>query len=162
MPNTGGGNRQLSATLFRDDIVDGIRRVALTVRNRWFVLLAIVLTCALLVSHRFLPWRSLQLLPSPGAVQFLYADEESGGGNHIEWIDYDNSHWRCTRNPELPSHYCGYNLALSEDYIHGVDLSSYKQLRVSLTVKMDRPRMSFVFRNFNPVYSSSDNGDSAQ
>ncbi|HEY7884457.1 MAG TPA: hypothetical protein VIC08_05860, partial [Cellvibrionaceae bacterium] len=136
--------------------------MTLTANNRWLVLLAIVLTCALLLSHRFLPWRTLQLLPNPGAVQFIYADEEAGGGNHISWVDYDNSHWRCSRSPELPSFYCGYNLALSEDYIHGVDISSYKRLRVALTVKMDPPRVAFVFRNYNPEYSTSDDGDSAQ
>lgn len=133
-----------------------------TAKYRLMILLGILLTALLLVAHQFLPPRSLQLLPDDEAVRFLYADSESGGGNRAEWVDYQANHWRCTRDPALPSHYCGFNLALSEDYIHGMDLSAYDRVRLRLTLQTDKPRLSILFRNYNPAYSSPEDGDSAK
>lgn len=106
--------------------------------------------------------RTLQLLPQEGALRFLYADSESGGGNQASWVDEQANHWRCTRIEDLPSLYCGFNLALSTDFIEGTDLSDFESIRLNLTVITEKPRLSILFRNYNAVYSSPDDGDSAQ
>ena len=133
-----------------------------TAKYRLMILLGILLTAMLLVAHQFLPSRTLQLLPDNEALRFLYADTESGGGNQVEWVDFETNHWRCTRDPELPSHYCGFNLALSGDFIQGMDLSGFDWVKLRLTLQTEKPTFSVLFRNYNPVYSNPDDGDSAQ
>lgn len=132
------------------------------VHGRWLLPALLLLTLSLVVGHRFMPLRQLVLLPTAEDVRFIYDDTDAGGGNRVEWVDYDNNHFRCTRGSDKPSLYCGLNLSLSKDEVHGVDLSGFEQLRIDLELDTTAPLIALFMRNFNSAYSTAGSSESAQ
>lgn len=129
---------------------------------RWLLFAALLLTLLAVVGHQFIPPRVHTLLPDTNATRFIYGDSDTGGGTRVEWLDYEKNAFRCSRVADKPSHYCGFNLALSEDYISGIDIAAFDELRLVMKVNSTKPRLSIFMRNYNPAYSTPDNGDSAQ
>ncbi|MCP8900511.1 GGDEF domain-containing protein [Gilvimarinus xylanilyticus] len=130
--------------------------------GRGFLLLLLLLTLFLLALPKVLPERELVLLPDNNANRFLYDDQEIGGGNRVEWLDQSNNHWRCTRDIDKSSHFCGYNLALSDDFTRGIDFSAYQKIRYEVDFNTSSSQITLFLRNYNPVYSNPDDGNSAQ
>ncbi|WP_041521957.1 GGDEF domain-containing protein [Gilvimarinus agarilyticus] len=137
------------------------QRVPLTF-PRWLLLASLLLTLAALFGHQYIPLRTLDLLPDTDATRFIYADSDAGGGTRVEWLDFEKNSMRCTREADKPSLYCGFNLALSDNFIDGIDISEYDHLKISMVVNSINPRLSIFMRNYNPAYSTPDDGNSAQ
>jgi len=126
------------------------------------LLTALLLTLVVLFGYQFIPLRTYTLLPDAAASRFLYGDAESQNGTSAQWLDYDATRFRCTRVADKESHYCGFNLALSDDFTQGIDLSKFDRLRIVMAVKSSKQRLALFMRNYNPAYSFPDQGDSAQ
>ena len=137
------------------------QRVPLTL-PRWLLLASLFLTLAALFGHQYIPLRTLNLLPDADATRFIYADSDAGGGTRVEWVDFEKNALRCTRDASKPSLYCGFNLALSDDFTRGINISDYAQLSITLVVNSANPRLSIFMRNYNPAYSTPEDGNSAQ
>ncbi|UTF59077.1 diguanylate cyclase [Gilvimarinus sp. DA14] len=110
-----------------------------------------------------LPPREKVLLPNDNATRFIYDDQDAGGGNRVQWVNFEKNHWRCSRDESLPSIYCGFNLSLSDDdFTSGEDFSGYTSLAFELDLQSTSPEITVFLRNFNPAYSTVEDGNSAQ
>lgn len=132
------------------------------------LMFAVACTLVLLMAHRFLPQRTLTLLPphNQDMRTLLYHDSSEGGGAVAEWVNQDALHFRCRRfDPKLPSTYCGFSAILADDPVqvtHGIDLTPFDRLRVDIDADTSQYRLSIILRNYNPEYSSPSDENSAQ
>ncbi|HMU65800.1 MAG TPA: hypothetical protein PKE57_01565 [Cellvibrionaceae bacterium] len=116
---------------------------------------AALLTLAGIVLHQVMPLKSLSLYPSSAFKSELYGLKRENGQSSVRWIDESRQLFYCDFKPADP-YSCGYTLALGADATHGLDLSDYDGLKLTLRYSGDAPRIRIFLRNYNPVFDKSD------
>ena len=120
-------------------------------------LLALVVITVLAVVLR--PWilvSSHIVDPQDDHTRRIYDDVLNGGFSEVHWVDQSTDEWKCIIKDGFAYPYCGHELYLNNSFVEGVDLSSYRPMR--LWLKYDGPAKTIpVFlRNYDPAYSKDD------
>ena len=134
------------------------------------LLIGILLTVFAVVAHRFLPERRLNLHTSeavdtfaPGATYFLTTSADQSL-TKADWIDQSRLHFRCRFVKEAPGAGCGYTHMLSRenDADHGVDLSGYRKLNLTIRYTGSAHYLRLAIRNFDPRFSRREDTNSTK
>jgi len=118
------------------------------------LLIGILLTLVALAAHRFLPERRLTLDPSKqGAVFYLTKGEDAL--TQVDWVDQPHLHFKCHFAQEVPGASCGftYELFPAKDIAHGIDLSGYRNLNLTIRYAGAARYLRVAIRNFDPRFS---------
>ena len=128
------------------------------------LLIGILLTVVAVVAHRFLPERRLSLDTSrEGAVQFLMKFGEDDL-TRLDWVDESRRHFRCRFEKESQGASCTYTYLLyaGTDAAHGIDLSDFKHLNLSIRYTGTAHYVRVAIRNFDPKYSTVEDTNSSK
>ncbi|MDO3387702.1 GGDEF domain-containing protein [Gilvimarinus sp. SDUM040013] len=126
------------------------------------IVVLLIVSALFVLVYRWIPERRLVLMPHPEGTYYLYDDSGIGGANTASWVNADQHHWRCRREATLESQFCGFNLALGHEYSQGIDFSDYSELVLALDYRTQADLITVFLRNFNPAYSTLEDGNSAQ
>ncbi len=117
----------------------------------------VLLTLIALVAHRFLPARRLTLDPAQkGAVFYITKGEETL--TQVDWIDQPHVHFKCHFAKDAPGASCGYTYELfrDKDIAHGIDLSRFHKLNLTIRYAGSARYVRVAIRNFDPRFSRAD------
>lgn len=120
-------------------------------------LLALVVITVLAVVLR--PWilASSHIIDSrEDHTKRIYDDVLNGGLSEVHWIDKDKDQWQCIIKEGFNHPYCGHELYLNSSFVDGVDLSTYKSMRLWLRYDGPAKTIRIFLRNYNPAYSHDD------
>lgn len=121
------------------------------------------LTLAVMYAHRFMPSKTLQLVPSKDVHSYLYADNNSSGQSMVSWLDFEHLIWQCNLENDGRSHGCGANVTLGADANgKGVDVSGYDHINVELDYTGGDKRLRFYTRNYIEGVSDEKDAQTAQ
>lgn len=123
-------------------------------------LLAIVVTVAILVGHRFLPVKREAIYPASTNDATLYSDDAWGGKTTATWIDPSISHWRCTLVQGELYPVCGVAISFPGATNGTLDFSAYDAVSIRLKYEGKATKLRIYIRNHNPAYSDLTNVDS--
>jgi diguanylate cyclase (GGDEF)-like protein len=117
------------------------------------LLLGILLTAAAVFAHRFLPDRRLTLDSlQVGPQVYLTKGEEAL--TQVDWVDPSRFRFKCHFAKEAPGASCGYSYELLQgDIAHGVDLSRYRNLKLTIQYTGSAHYLRVAIRNFDPRFS---------
>lgn len=112
---------------------------------------ALMITCAILLGHYFLPPKRVEL-SQPVFVPYLYGFSDPQTGTSARWIDEENQHWVCDYKP---SHAYGCGWSVSPDWGIGVgmDIRGFDALEIELQYRGPASRIRVYIRNNNPAYT---------
>jgi diguanylate cyclase (GGDEF)-like protein len=118
------------------------------------LVLGILLTCIAVVGHRFLPERRLVLETTPeGPFPFLMQSGD-GAPADIQWIDQARFHFACQFPAAAVDQGCSFGYPLHGEHVnHGVDLSRFRTLNLSIRYTGSARYLRVAIRNFEPRYS---------
>src|SRR5688572_9880164 len=114
----------------------------------------ILLTVVAVVAHRFLPDRRLTLNSSQDGAHF-YLTKGEEALTQVEWVDEPGLHFKCHFASEASGASCGYTYELlrGKDIAHGVNLSRYRNLKLSIRYAGSARYLRVAIRNFDPRFS---------
>ena len=120
-----------------------------------FLLLAFLLTIAVIEARNFLPQRTLSITPQKNSsynyyLLYPFGDNES---KSVTWIDKDRGHFRCKFVQSSNNEPCGYGSMFGDDGVHGIDLSKYQYLNISLAYKGSANAIRVAIRSQDPRFS---------
>lgn len=124
----------------------------------------ILLTIAAVAAHRFLPDRHLSLETSAeGATYFLTKSDDATLAT-VDWVDQPRLHFKCRFEKTAPGASCGYTYMLSQADAadHGVDLSRYRSLNLTIRYTGPAHYLRLAVRNFDPEFSRLQDTNSAK
>ena len=118
------------------------------------LLIGILLTCLAVVGHRFLPERRLALeTSSQGPFPFLMQSGD-GAPADIQWVDQARFHFACQFPQAAVDQGCSFGYPLHAEYVdHGVDLSRFRTLNLSIRYTGNARYLRVAIRNFDPRFS---------
>ena len=134
------------------------------------LLIGILLTIVAVAAHRFLPERRLSLDASeqidtakPGASYFLTSSADASQ-SEAEWVDQAGLHFRCRFNETAAGAGCGYThmLAGGTALEHGVDLSRYRHLNLTIRYTGPAHYLRLAVRTFDPRFSTLEDTNSSK
>lgn len=122
-----------------------------------------VVTLCVMYAHRFLPAKTLQLVPSKNVHAYIHGDTNSASKSMVSWLDFDKLIWQCDIENDGQSHSCGGNLAIGTGTAgEGVDLSGYDHVNLELLYTGADKRLRIYSRNFIKGFSNEQNTQTAQ
>jgi len=125
--------------------------------------LCCLVTVGVMYAHKFLPSKTLRLVPGKYAHAYIYGDKKSTGESMVRWLDYESLKWQCDIEDDGKSHVCGFNVALGESASGtGVDLSGYDKVNVDVDYRGTDKRLRFYVRNFMPNFSDQNSIETSQ
>lgn len=114
-------------------------------------------------AYELLPAKKLLIVPSADIPRFIYADNNSAGESMVAWTDYDGLAWECNIENDGKPHICGFNVYLGGGQgTEGLDLSSYKTIKVDVEYSGNDRRLRFYLRNYVPGFSDINDTQTAQ
>ncbi len=127
------------------------------------LLTAVLLTVTAMWAYDYIPPIKFEIVPSSKwqfSLAEVYMENEVAVAT---WIDEDQKHLSCTNNlPSNKTPNCTVNIFLGEHFSKGVDLSRYNTLVMETPFSGDASKVLIFMRNYNPVYSSMEDGNSAK
>ena len=134
------------------------------------LLIGILLTIVAVAAHRYLPERRFSLDASeqidtsqPGATYFLTSSAEASQ-TEASWVDQPRVHFKCRFNEAAPGAGCGYThmLAGGTALEHGVDLSRYRHLNLTIRYTGPAHYLRLAVRTFDPRFSTLQDTNSSK
>src|SRR5690242_15732388 len=127
------------------------------------LLIGILLTLVAIFAHRLLPERRLALDPSQEAVNF-YLTKGEDALSQVEWVNQSHLHFKCRFAKQSPGASCGYTYELfpAKGLAHGVDLSVYRKLNLTIRYSGSAHYLRVAIRNFDPRFSRADDFNTAK
>ena len=124
-----------------------------------FLLVAILVTVALLVSVHFIPDKRLVLVPQVKHPLYLMTQPLADGKPSSEWTNVQHTAWNCNWPENFQGGYfpCAWTLDLApyRERGIGVDLSRYEDMSIKINYTGPANKIRIVIRNFNPAYSNA-------
>ena len=117
------------------------------------LLIGIALTLLAILGHRFLPQRTLALDGSAPDAMYELTQYGAGPLAQVEWVDKNRFHYICRIPKEGIGRNCVFNYVLSSTE-HGVDLSRYKKMTLSIRYTGNAQYVRIGIRNFDPRFSN--------
>jgi len=122
-----------------------------------------LVTLFAIYAHRFLPLKTLQVVPAHDVQANLYSEDNSAGVPMASWLNSDKLIWQCNIEDNGKSHGCGANIVLAKEATGtGVDLSGYDRVNIDLEYSGDATLFRFFTRNFVEGFSKKDDLNSAR
>ncbi len=118
---------------------------------RYSLIVALCLTIAAVFIYDAIPPKLYFINGDSGANYWLFEATN-------QWVDKDRLHFKCASTDKS----CGINMVLGEGYTQGIDLSDYYMLHLRATYRGPVTKATVFIRNFNPLYSTVDDANSAQ
>ncbi len=111
-----------------------------------------------MVGHRFLPERRLTIDSFREGANFFPVESGNGVPVDFRWIDQAHFQYACEFPPVPVMQGCGlgYMLAADLDSSHGIDLSRFKTLNLSVRYTGKAQYLRVAIRNFDPSFSKLD------
>lgn len=130
----------------------------------WYKLvLCCVITLVVMYCHRFMPAKTLDLIPSKDAKAYIYSDKNSRGEDMVSWTDFDGHAWQCDIENDGKGHLCGANVALGDGpNTKGVDLSNYDHIAIELEYIGPDKQLRFYLRNYVDGFSEVTNTETSK
>lgn len=126
-------------------------------------LLAGLLTLLALLGQYYLPKKALLLVPSDKVFPGMSSDGDSGGPSRAIWIDQEKMAMLCqVRFRDTGPTHCALSLGWGLPPGEGLDFSRYEGFRLKLDYKGDADRIRLFMRNFDPAFSTIEDGNSAK
>lgn len=94
-----------------------------------------------------LPDKHLHLSMDAINQHSVYDQSSSGGTAKVEWIDFENKHWRCTVYNTDEDSQCGFHMYWSQSPYQNVDFSKYDILKLHLQYQGPTERIAIFLRN---------------
>jgi len=118
------------------------------------LLIGILLTLAAVFAHRLLPERRYTLDPSQEAVNY-YLTKGEDALTQVDWVNLSTLHFKCHFVREASGASCGYTYELfgAKNLAHGVDLSRYRKLNLTIRYTGSAHHLRVAIRNFDPRFS---------
>lgn len=85
----------------------------------------------------------------------LDSDVQDGGSTQVEWLDRENLVWHCILGDAYEYPFCGMQIYFSDSYMHGVDLTNFTHLNISVDYEGEAATFRLFFRNSNPHYTAA-------
>ena len=131
-----------------------------------FLLGAILITIALLVSVHFIPDKRLVLVPEVKHPIYLSTQPLEDGKPSSEWANPQHTSWNCYWPVNFQEGYfpCAWTLDFApfRDRGIGIDLSRYEDLVIKINYTGPANKVRISIRNFNPAYSNTSDLNSAK
>ena len=113
--------------------------------------------------HRFLPAKTLVLVPGKDVKAYIYGEKTADGKDMVSWTDFENHAWQCDMANDGKSHLCGANVALGDGpNTRGVDLSLYDQVQLELEYTGPDKQLRFYLRNYVDGFSDLNNTETSK
>jgi diguanylate cyclase (GGDEF)-like protein len=121
------------------------------------LLIGVLLTIVALVAHRFIPERLFTLDPSKEGVNF-YLTKGEETLTQVDWVDQAHVHFKCHFAQEASGASCGYTyqLHLNDNVDKGVDLSRFRNLRLTIRYTGSARYVRVAIRDFDYRFSKRD------
>jgi len=116
-------------------------------------LIACVLTIFLILGHKYLPTKTLDIHPGETTIYSLYSDGDDGGLSEAAWINQKEGHWKCILRKSSNYPVCGLSLNFSQIPYKIIDADSYDTLYMQLEYKGESEKIRVFIRNHNDAYS---------
>ncbi len=128
------------------------------------LLVAILVTVALIVGVHFMPEKRMQLVPASTHPLYLLTQPLADGKPSSEWTNIQHTGWNCYWPENFQGNYfpCGWTLDLATAVDRGVDLSRYEEIRIKINYTGPANKVRIVIRNFNPAYSFTSDANSTK
>jgi hypothetical protein len=128
------------------------------------LLIAIVLTLAAIVAHRFLPERRLSLDSARPNATFFLMHSGQGTVPKVDWLDQRNLHFTCRFAPDVTGAGCSFTYLLypANAADRGTDLSRYHTLNLSIRYAGAARYARVAIRNFDPKFSRLEDSNSSK
>lgn len=123
------------------------------------LLVAFFLTLIVIGAKGYLPEKKFTISDTSGTYNFFLLEPEL---KKVAWIDRDKLHFSCTFNEMDNHHACGYMLLLSEDGVHGKDLSKFDAINLDIKYTGDAKKLRIAIRHFDPRFSTEANSNSSK
>jgi diguanylate cyclase (GGDEF)-like protein len=123
--------------------------------NSVALLAGIVLTCLAMVGHRFLPERRLALENTNSDPYPFLMQSGDGAPADIQWVDQGHFHFACQFPKATVDQGCSFGYPLHQEQVdHGVDLSRYRTLNLTIRYTGNARYLRVAVRNFDPRFST--------
>ena len=131
--------------------------------NNILLLSAVFATLAAVWLYRYIPPKRFQIIPSLQWKIELAAGNKPNENRAEYWIDQKQVHVGCKMDltPGI-ANICVIDIILGDHFSHGVDLSSYDTLVIDADYSGNAPKVRVFQRNFNPLYSNVNDGNSGK
>jgi diguanylate cyclase (GGDEF)-like protein len=127
------------------------------------LLLALVVSVILLLSHSWLPHKNLVVWPSDRSSEYFYDSLLPDGTRAAAWVDKKQDHWRCTFPDKYQGHFpCGISVSINSEPTNGLDLSRYSHVKIKMRYQGSANNIQFSMRNYSSLYSLRDDPNSAK
>ena len=123
------------------------------------LLIGIFLTLLAIVGHRFLPQHTLTLDGTQPGVEYSLTQYGMGPLAQMEWVDQSRFHFICRIPKEAKGRSCVFNYKLSATE-HGVDLSRFQKLNLSIRYSGPAQYVRIGIRNFDPRFAHVEDSNS--
>lgn len=128
------------------------------------LLIAIVTTLIALAVQQYFPPKRLLILPQSTTLTFFHAGPGADGKPAAFWLDQSKNQWRCAFPQGVDGYYfpCSFNILLSTDGQHGLDLSDYSHLNAKISFSGKARKLRFSMRNSHPAYYTPNDTNSGK
>lgn len=131
---------------------------------RFELTLTFLMVCTLIALA--LPKKLLQhtLIIEPEQYQFVYTNDDraNGGTSQARITDKSGYNWECDLLKSYSHPFCGFEIVLGKDRLHGVDLSKYTSLKLWLKYEGPTESVRINIRNINPAYFTEEKSSSTK
>lgn len=127
------------------------------------LLLALVVSVILLLSHSRLPHKNLVVWPSTKSTEYFYDTVLPDGTRAAGWVNKQQRHWRCTFPDKYQGHFpCGISVSINSNPVGGIDLSRYSHVKIKIRYQGSANNIQFSMRNYNSAYAVQHDPNSAK
>lgn len=134
-------------------------------KNKRFLsvlVVAPILTLALIWAHHLLPVRTYSALGVPPEDIHLYSDKQSGGNSSTTWLDMSIFSWKCHLSEGISFPFCGFSLLTTGNHEKGLDLSRFSKINLWLSYEGPAKKIRFYLRNFDRETQYGEDIDAAK
>lgn len=123
----------------------------------------ILLTFIAVLAHRYIPDRRLTLQPLPNGSNF-YLTKGEDTATQVDWVNASRLHFKCHFSQGTSGASCGYTFLLFKGKAadHGIDLSRFRQINLSIRYAGKANYIRIALRDFDPRFSKADDWNSTK
>lgn len=127
------------------------------------LLLAIVASIGVIVLQRYLPDKSINVVPGGNyASTFYYTATPEGSKTRFEFIDQSKHQWRCISEAVDDWLVCTFAMILVDGMVPGRDLSSYDTLNIKLNYTGPAQKIRVVLRHHDDRFTTAEDSNSTK
>lgn len=127
------------------------------------LLLAIIASVSAIVLQKYLPKKSIVVVPNTALYDtYYYLATPEGSKTRFEFIDQSKHQWRCISEELDGWLVCSFSMVLVKDVTRGWDLSSYSTLDIKLNYQGPAQKMRVVLRHVDERFTIEGDSNSTK